>query len=54
MTQDAQQSGQEIHGLRTQLENAFTFAARAAQAAFKALEDRVQKYPDSPDISGSD
>ena len=54
MTQDARQSGEEVHGLRTQLANALMLAARAAPAAPHALEDRGQKFPDSPDFSGSD
>jgi hypothetical protein len=54
MTQDAQQSGEEIRSVRTQLANASTLAARAAQAAPQALEDKGQKFPDSPDCSGSD
>jgi len=54
MTQDAQQSGEEARSLRTQLANALTLAARAALAAPQAPEDRGQKFPDSPDFSGSD
>jgi len=53
MTQDARQSGEEVRGLRTQLANALTLAARAAPAVPQAPEDRGQKFPDSPDISGS-
>jgi hypothetical protein len=34
--------------------NALTLAARAAQAAPQAPEDRGQKFLDSPDFSGSD
>jgi len=52
VTQDAQQSGEEVWGLRVQLANALTLAARAAPAAPQALEDWSQKYPDSPDIVG--
>jgi len=37
-----------------QLANALTLAARAAPAAPQAPEDRGQKFPDSPDFSGSD
>jgi len=54
MTWDAQQSGEEVCGSRTQLVNALTLAARAALAAPHALEDRGQKFPNSPDFSGSD
>jgi len=54
MTRDAHQSGEEVRGLRTQLANALTLAARAAPAAPQAPEDRGQKFPDSPDFSGSD
>jgi hypothetical protein len=54
MTRDARQSGEEVRDLRTQLANALTLAARVAPAAPQAQEDRGQKFPDSPDISGSD
>src|SRR5882757_755298 len=54
MTRDARQSGEEVRDLRTQLANALTLAARAAPAAPQAPEDRGQKFPDSPDFSGSD
>jgi hypothetical protein len=54
MTQDTQQSGEEVRGLRTQLVNAWTLAARAAPAALQAQEDRGQKFPDCPDFTGSD
>jgi len=54
MTQDAQQSGEEVRSLRTQLANALMLAAIAAPAAPQAPEDRGQKFPDSPDFSGSD
>jgi len=53
MTRDARQSGEEVSGFRTQLANALTLAARAAPAAPQAPEDRGQKFPDSPDFSGS-
>jgi len=52
MTRDARQSGEEVRGLKTQLANALTLAARAAPAA--PQEDRGQKFPDSPEFSGSD
>ena len=54
MTRDARQSGEEVRGLRTQLANALTLAARVAPAAPQAPEYRGQKFPDSPDFSGSD
>ena len=54
MTQDAQQCGEEARSLRTQLANALTLTARAAPAAPQAPEDRGQKFPDSPDVSGLD
>jgi hypothetical protein len=54
MTQDAQQSGEEVRSLRMQLANALMLAARAAPAAPQAPEDRGQMFPDSPDFSGSD
>jgi hypothetical protein len=40
--------------MRTQLPNALIVAAKAALAAPEIPEDRGQKFPDSPDISGSD
>jgi hypothetical protein len=54
MTRDARQSGEAVRGLRMQLANALTLAARAAPAAPQAPEDRGQKFPDSPNFSGSD
>jgi len=54
MTRDTQRSREEVRGLRTQLVNALTLAARAALAAPQAPEDRGQKFPSSPDFSGSD
>jgi len=54
MTQDARQSGEEVRSLRTQLANALMLAARTAPAAPQAQEDTGQKFPDSPDFSGSD
>jgi len=54
MTRDARQSGEEVRGLRMQLANALTLAARAVPAAPQAPEERGQKFPDSPDFSGSD
>jgi len=54
MTRGARQSGEEVRGLRTQLANALMLAARAAPAAPQTSEDRGQKFPDSPDFSGTD
>jgi hypothetical protein len=54
MTRDAQDSGEEARGLKTQLANALMLAARAALAAPQAPEDRGQKFPDSLYFSGSD
>ena len=54
MTQDLQQSGEEVRSLRMQLEKALTQAARAALAVTQAPEDRGQRFPDSSDFSGSD
>jgi len=54
MTRDARQFGEEARSLRTQLVNALMLAARTAPAAPQAPEDRGQKFPDSPDFSGSD
>ena len=54
MTQNAQQSGEEVHSLRMQLANALMLAARVALATPQAPEVRCQKFPDSPVISGSD
>jgi hypothetical protein len=54
MTRDAWQSGEEVRGLRKQLANALTLAARVALAAPQAPEDRGQKFPSSPDFSESD
>jgi hypothetical protein len=53
-TRDSLLSGEDVRGLRTQLANASTLAAGAAPTAPRAPEERVQKLPDSPDISGSD
>jgi len=54
VTRNAQQSGEEVHGLRTQLANALTLAARAAPAAPLAPVDTGKKFPDSLDFSGLD
>jgi hypothetical protein len=54
MTRDAREASAESRNLRTQLANALSLAARAAPPATQQLEDRGQKFPDSPDFSGSD
>jgi len=54
ITQNARQSGEETRSLRTQLANALMLTPRVAPAAPQAPEDRGQKFPDSPDFSGSD
>jgi hypothetical protein len=54
MTRDERQSGEEVQGVRIQLANALTLAARAAPSPPQAPEDRGQEFPDSPDFSGSD
>lgn len=54
MTRDAQQSGEELCSLRTQLANALMFADRVAPALPEALEDGGRKIPDSPGIPGWD
>jgi len=54
MTQNAWQSGDEVHHLRMQLPNALRSAARASPAAPQAPEDRGQKNPDSLDCADSD
>jgi hypothetical protein len=53
MTREARESGEEVRGVRTQLANALTLAGRAAPAAPQNPEDKGQKFPDSPDFSGS-
>jgi hypothetical protein len=54
MTRDAREASEESRNLRTQLANALSLAARAAPPAPQQQEDRGQKFPDSPDFSGSD
>jgi len=54
MTRDAPEPVMETCSLRTQWGNALTVAARLAPAAHQALEDRGQKFPNSPDFAGSD
>ena len=54
LTEEAQQSGEEVHGVMKQFPNARTLAVWEAPAAPQTPEDRGQKFPDSPDVSGSD
>jgi hypothetical protein len=54
MIQDSQQCGEEARSSRRHLANSLTLAARAARAVPQALEDRGQRFPDSPNVSGSD
>jgi len=54
MTRAARQLGEEVHASRTQLVNALSLAAQGALTPHQQLEDQGQKYPDSPDFSGSD
>jgi len=54
MTRDAREASEEGRNLRTQLANALSLAARVAPPAPPQPEDRGQKFPDSPDFSGSD
>jgi hypothetical protein len=54
MTRDAREANAEAVSLRTQLANALSLAVRAAPTPPQAQEDREQKFPDSPDFSGSD
>jgi len=54
MTQDARQSAEEVRAVRTQFVNVLSLAARAAPTPPQRLEDQGQKFPDSPDFSGSD
>jgi hypothetical protein len=54
MTRDAREASEESRNLRTPLANALSLAARTAPTAPQQLEDRGQKFPDSPDFSGSD
>ena len=53
MTWDARQSTDEVRALRTQLANALSSSAQAAQTPPQQPEDRGQKFPNSPDISTS-
>ena len=54
MTRDAREASAEGRNLRMQLANALSLAARVAPPAPPQSEDRGQKFPDSPDFSGSD
>jgi hypothetical protein len=54
MTRDAREASKESWSLRTQLVNAMSLAAWAAPPAPQQPEDRGQKFPNSPDFSGSD
>jgi uncharacterized coiled-coil DUF342 family protein len=53
MTRDAREASEESRNLRTQLANALSLAVRAAPPAPQQQEDRGQKFPDSPDFSGT-
>jgi hypothetical protein len=48
---DAQQSGEEVTGLRMQLADALTMVARVAPAALQTSEPRSQKFPNRSDFS---
>ena len=54
MTWDAREANAEAVSWRMQLGNALSLAARAAPTPPQGQQDRGQKFPDSPDISGSD
>jgi small-conductance mechanosensitive channel len=54
MTRDARSASTAAASLRTQLANALSLAARVAPIPHQQQEDRGQKFPDSPDFSGSD
>jgi hypothetical protein len=54
MTRDARGASAEAVSLRTQLANALALAAHVAPTPPQQQEDRVQKFLDSPDFSGSD
>jgi hypothetical protein len=54
MTGDAREANAEAVSLRTQLANALSLAIWAAPAPPQGQEDRGEKFPDSPDFSGSD
>jgi len=54
MTWDAREGNAEAVSLRTQLANALSLALWAGPIPPQGQEDRGQKFPDSPDFSGSD
>ena len=54
ITRCAREVSEEGRNLRTELANALSLAARVAPPAPHQPEDRGQKFPDSPDFSGSD
>jgi hypothetical protein len=54
MTRDAREASADAVSVRTQLANALFLAARVAPIPPQGLEDRGQKFPDSPDIAGMD
>jgi hypothetical protein len=54
MTRDAQEASMENANLRTRLANVLSLAARVAPTPPQGQEERGQKFPDSPDFSGSD
>jgi hypothetical protein len=54
MTRDAREASTEAPSLRTQLANVQSLAAPAAPTPPQSLQERGQKFPNSPDFSGSD
>jgi len=54
MTQEAQNSGEEVSNVWTELANILTLAVRAVPAAPQAKQHVGQNFLDSQDISGSD
>ena len=54
MTRDARQSGEEVGAFRPRLANELPIPAWVSPTPPQHSEDRRQKLPDSPDISGSD
>ena len=54
MARDTRHSGEEVRALRMQVANALSSAARVAPNPPQQPEDRGEKFPDSPDFSGSD
>jgi hypothetical protein len=53
MTRDVREATEKAQNLRTQLAHALSIAAPAAPAAPQQHEKKGQKFPDSPDFSGS-